>query len=147
MKHLSSREVRLIWITTLLLGGWAGWTLLVGPLVSARNQSFQDIATANAIADLLDRAPLAGFSPIRGPAIPLGTRVTTTAETAGLKLRRLEPSGTALSVTFDDAPYTALIGWLDVLTREEGSRIVSVEIARRPPPGIVSARIMLEPRP
>lgn len=147
MRRLNPTEARLVWTTALLLGGWVGWVLMIAPLLAARADGLADIALANAIADLLARAPLVSAALPAPPTSPLRTRVTTRAQAADLHVRRLEPSGTALSVTLDDAPYTALIGWLDVLTREDRARIVSLEIARRPPPGIVSARIMLETRP
>jgi len=147
MKRLGLREQRLIWVTTIVLGAWGGWTLMISPLLTARATALDDIASANAIADLLALAPVTDTGPQGTPTAPLRTRVTARAEAAGLAVRRLEPSGTALSVTLEDASYTALIGWLDVLTRAERARIVSLEIARRPVPGMVSAQVLLEARP
>ena len=76
--------------------------------------------------------------------IPLATRITQSSDDAGIVLRRIEADGTGIRVTLADTSFNELTLWLANL--EQVSRVIvsAIEINRRPEPGTVSARILLE---
>ena len=76
---------------------------------------------------------------------PIATRITGTADAAGLPLRRIETEGQGMRVLLDDVPFAALMLWLAELETTQGVSARAVEINRRPAPGMVSARLLLEP--
>lgn len=78
---------------------------------------------------------------------PLSTRVTQSAETAGLILRRLEPEGDMLRVTVDDVAFANVILWLSDLEVSQSVIVSAIEIDRRTAPGTVSARLLLKGNP
>lgn len=82
-----------------------------------------------------------------GPATPLSTRVTQSADVAGLVLRRLEPEGDMLRVTLDDVAFANVILWLSDLEVNHAVIVAGIEVDRRPAPGIVSARLLLRGNP
>ena len=103
-------------------------------------------------AQIIDRiAALGPETPVlqtaAGPAPPLSTRVTQSAEVAGLVLRRLEPEGDMLRVTLDDVAFANVILWLSDLEATHAVIVAGIEVDRRPAPGIVSARLLLRGNP
>ena len=103
-------------------------------------------------AQIIDRiAALGPETPVlqtaAGPATPLSTRVTQSAEVAGLVLRRLEPEGDMLRVTLDDVAFANVILWLSDLEATHAVIVAGIEVDRRPAPGIVSARLLLRGNP
>lgn len=103
-------------------------------------------------AQVMDRiAALGPETPVlqtaAGPATPLSTRVTQSAEVAGLVLRRLEPEGDMLRVTLDDVAFANVILWLSDLETTHAVIVAGIEVDRRPAPGIVSARLLLRGNP
>ena len=103
-------------------------------------------------AQIIDRiAALGPETPVlqtaAGPATPLSTRVTQSAEVAGLVLRRLEPEGDMLRVTLDDVAFANVILWLSDLEATHAVIVAGIEVDRRPAPGIVSARLLLRGDP
>ena len=103
-------------------------------------------------AQIIDRiAALGPETPVlqtaAGPATPLSTRVTQSAEVAGLVLRRLEPEGDMLRVTLDDVAFANVILWLSDLETTHAVIVAGIEVDRRPAPGIVSARLLLRGNP
>ena len=107
-------------------------------------------------AQIIDRiAALGPETPVlqtaAGPALPLSTplstRVTQSAEVAGLVLRRLEPEGDMLRVTLDDVAFANVIVWLSDLETTHAVIVAGIEVDRRPAPGIVSARLLLRGNP
>ena len=103
-------------------------------------------------AQIIDRiAALGPGTPVlqtaAGPATPLSTRVTQSAEVAGLVLRRLEPEGDMLRVTLGDVAFANVILWLSDLETNHAVIVAGIEVDRRPAPGIVSARLLLRGNP
>ncbi len=76
---------------------------------------------------------------------PMATRITQSADAAGLLLSRLEPDGDQILVTIDDADFAGMMIWIADLEMDQAIRVAAAEIDRRTEPGIVSARITLEP--
>ena len=109
-------------------------------------------AEISGYAQIIDRiAALGPETPVlqtaAGPATPLSTRVTQSAEVAGLVLRRLEPEGDMLRVTLDDVAFANVILWLSDLEATHAVIVDAIEVDRRPAPGIVSARLLLRGNP
>ena len=115
------------------------------PLQDARADRLSEIAayrqiTAAAARRAADPAPVAAPA----PADPIATRVTQSAEAAGLQLRRLEPDGAGLRVTLDDVPFGTVMLWLADMQASFAVRVAAIEMDRRPAPGTVSTRLLLE---
>ena len=49
-----------------------------------------------------------------------------------------------MRVVLEDAPFDAVILWLDAVQRDQGLRVSEIEITRRPAPGVVNAVLALE---
>ena len=75
---------------------------------------------------------------------PLNIILTETAADFQIAIRRLEPEGQSAALTLDDAGFETVILWLDALEADQGLRLNSIELTRRPTPGTVSARLVLE---
>ena len=115
------------------------------PLRDARAARLDEITayrlvTAAAARRAADPTPVAA----QAPADPIATRVTQSAEAAGLQLRRLEPEGTGLRVTLDDVAFADLMLWLADMQARSAVRVAALEVDRRPTPGVVSTRLLLE---
>ncbi|KAF0675835.1 type II secretion system protein GspM [Profundibacterium mesophilum] len=78
------------------------------------------------------------------PLEPAASRVTRSAEAAGLTLTRLEPQAAGVTVLLAEARFAPLVDWLAALEAEDGLKVTAAEIDRRLEPGSVSARITLE---
>lgn len=144
MRRLSPREVSLLRVCAAGLSLLALWMMVVSPALRARATSEAQLADLDRLFAVLDRV-----SPAQGRSAeislpPLRQRVTETAAAAAIEIRRLDPQGSVLSVTLGDIGFSNLAGWLDTLTVTQRVRIVGAEIARRPEPGVVSARLVLE---
>lgn len=120
------------------------WQMVLSPALTDRKHNLDMLMRIDAISALLDVLPASSERLSLGNLPPLRQRVTESAALAGLEIRRLDPQGPALSVALDQVSFTAFIGWVDQITTAEGVRILSAEIGRRPEPGIVSARVLLE---
>lgn len=73
--------------------------------------------------------------------------VDSTARTGDMAgtIRRIQPEGQAtVRVWLENAPFDALLRWLDLLQQQYGIRINGVVVDRQTQPGLVSARIVLE---
>jgi type II secretory pathway component PulM len=146
MRPLNPRERRLLLLCGTGLSLLVFWMLVPGPALHARRAHMTRLNDLDRIAAVLDRVPQPQGASVSMPLPPLRQRVTVAAQAAGIEIRRLDPQGSALSVSLGDVGFSVLAGWLDVLTSEQAVRIVSAEIARRPEPGIVNARLVLESR-
>ena len=117
------------------MGGWV-------PLAEVRAAREAEIAGYRLVAEA---ASGAGAAPLaaQGEAAPLASRVTASAEAAGLSLSRLEPEGEALRVAVAEAGFAQVVLWLSDLEGED-VLVSAVEMDRRTAPGAVTARVLLE---
>jgi general secretion pathway protein M len=139
---LSTRERVLLLLALPIAILLAGWRLAWVPISDARAARDAEIAGYRMVAEAASRA---GVTPLAAPAEagPLATRVTASAEAAGLSLSRLEPEGEGLRVAVAEAGFAQVVLWLADL--EGGDVLVSaVEMDRRTAPGAVSARVLVE---
>lgn len=73
---------------------------------------------------------------------PLPTRLTQSAQTLGLTVRRLDPAGEgAAEVKLDEAPFDLVMAWLIALERDQGLALRAFTLQRRPAPGVVAATV------
>lgn len=115
------------------------------PLQDARTARQSEIASYRLLTTVAARRaadPAPEATPL--PTDPIATRVTQSADAAGLQLRRLEPEGAGLRVTLDDVTFGALLLWLSEMETTQTVRLTAMEIDRRQAPGVVSARLLLE---
>lgn len=119
------------------------------PLGTSRDAAIADIAAYRLVTDttrlaeqVADQTAKQPINP--APLDPLATRITRSADTASITLRRVEPDGNGLRVTLDETPFATLIVWLADMEQVAAVTVTAIEIDRRPTPGIVTARILLE---
>ena len=142
---LSGRERGLLGIGGITVAAALGWTLLWQPLSRERGALSDRIAAARTVLVALDTYPegtAAAPAPVQ--EAPIATRVTRSAEAAGVALTRIEPAGDGLAALVDEASFDAVIGWIADMEATGGLRLRAIEIGRRPVPGVVSARLDLE---
>lgn len=144
MRRLSPREINLLRVCGAGLLLLAFWLIAVSPALHERATSMAQLTDLDRLSSVLDRVSPAQDRPAETNLPPLRQRVTETAATAAIEIQRLDPQGSALSVSLGDVGFSNLAGWFDVLTTTQRVRIVGAEIARRPTPGVVSARLVLE---
>ena len=72
--------------------------------------------------------------------------VTDSADRSGLPLQRFEPSGDdAMRLWLEAVPFTDLTRWLGHLQSEYGLTVDQASLDRTDKPGLVDARLTLEP--
>lgn len=150
MQNLSPRERTLVGLLLPVILVASSFQFIWLPLQAKRNSLTADIL---GYAQVIDRVASLGSDTVTvlpattGPASPLSTRVTQSAQTAGLILRRLEPEGDLLRVTVDDVAFANVVLWLSDLEVSHSVVVAAIEIDRRPAPGVVSARLLLKGSP
>jgi len=142
--RLTLRERLLIGALVVIGGGAAYVHFVWQPMTAARENAQRRIVSADralAAVAALD-GPILATAPAQRP--PPARRITESARGAGLTLRRIESDGGLTRLVLTEAEFAVLIDWLAVLERDHALLVASIEIDRRPEPGIVSARIALE---
>ncbi len=112
------------------------------PLQRHRDTLTSDIARYTRTAAALSDATAQG-AVFATPAAdtPLPAIITDTAATYQLTIRRLQPTPNAAEVTLEDAAFDAVLLWVEALERDQGLRIVSLTMTRRPEPGLVATTL------
>lgn len=141
----AAREQVLILIggaTALVYGGFVGvWH----PLSALRAAALADISRFEAIAARVSAAgPNLSSVGENGAGQPSATLITDSATAVGLVIRRLEPEGERTRIEIEEADFTVLVDWLSLLEQDHSLRVATIELDRRPAPGLVSARISVE---
>jgi general secretion pathway protein M len=72
---------------------------------------------------------------------PVPVIVAETAATFGLMVRRLQPAGDAVQIVLEDAPFEDVLLWIEALTTDHALQLQSVDLIRRPAPGVVAATL------
>jgi len=117
------------------------------PLQTARTEYRAQIAAYHLVTDTARLATDSTVTVAPPPSVnqaPLANRITLSGDTAGIVLRRLEPDGTGIRVTLGDTSFVQVTQWLADMEQSFGIIATAIQIDRRPQPGIVSARILLE---
>jgi general secretion pathway protein M len=155
----SPRERALMCAMTLAAAGMTVYEGAWRPLTAARATAAEEVARTERAIAAVRALEVQGAS--RGASTPAADSATgsrwgaepgsaparVAAETAaelGLVIRRLSPEGGRVAVAIENAPFSTLIEWIEVLQVEHAIAVASAEIERRPEPGVVSAQIVLE---
>lgn len=140
--RLSLRERLLVGALGMILVAYLAVTQGLQPLLAARAAAQADIARHEAALARIEAAPEPGAAPALSDG-PVSAVLTETAPEFGLAIRRIEPEGGGARLTLEDVEFAAVLLWLEELERAHGVRTVSVEMDRRPEPGVVTARLGL----
>lgn len=98
---------------------------------------------------LVDLARLQGGgantpSSVRSNEPTLVTLITTTASAKGLTFPRTRPDGAdAINVSFQNASFDSLLGWLVMLETQRGISVETASFSSAREPGLVSGQIFL----
>ena len=147
LEKLTSREKLLVLGALPLIALFAlyqfGWV----PLSQAREAARAEIASYRILAEAAAQQgemPIAARAPDTAARAPLANRITQSAASAGVLVRRLEPEGALVRVTLDNAPFDTVIAWIAAMESRDGIAWRAAELDRRTAPGIVAARLTLE---
>lgn len=153
LRNLSPRERSLVTLLLPVVALAAAFQFIWMPLQARRAALGAEIAAYTQVIDRLAAIGAALSSApgdtvtVDSPSIPLSTRVTQSAENAGLELRRLEPEGDLLRVTLDDVVFASVMLWLSDLEVGQSVIVSAIDIDRRTAPGTVSVRLLLKVNP
>jgi general secretion pathway protein M len=138
------REHVLIMVLGLISAAAVLIMIIWHPLQQHRSALRDDIARySHAMATLSAIPAGAGIQPTATAELPLPSIITDTAATFQLAVRRLQPTENTADVTLEDAPFDAVLLWVDTLERDHGLRMVSLTLTRRPEPGVVAASLIV----
>jgi general secretion pathway protein M len=131
-----------------LLGGLAAAAIVAlvlngvwRPMASARAAALDEIARYETA---LAEARAAGPRPVPADPRPLASVIADSAPEYGLVIQRLSPEGPRLMLSLESGEFASIIEWLADLQAEQAIGVFAAEVERRPEPGVVSARIVLE---
>ena len=129
-------------LLAVMASGLAAYLLFVGaarPLHAARGEALATIARHEAVLARLAALP-EGIAPVAS-----GEPVTAIVTESGydLTIRRIEAEGEGARLEIEDAGFPELVLWIEELERAHGLRLITIEIERRPEPGLVGARLTL----
>lgn len=136
------RERILILVGGAFVAAYVGFAGVFQPLSSMRETALADIAKYDAVTARITAAGT-DLTLVSRPSVTLpdAAVITESATVVGLTIRRLEPEGERTRIEVEDADFAVLIDWLARLETEHSLHVATIEIDRRPPPGIVSARL------
>ena len=136
------RERLLILAGGIAVIGYVGFALVLRPLAAMRETAITDIAKYEAVTARITAAGTdLSLASLPSAAQPDATVITQSATLVGLAIRRLEPEGERTRIEVEDADFGILIDWIARLEAEHSLHVATIEIDRRPLPGVVSARL------
>jgi general secretion pathway protein M len=126
------------------------WSFVIRPLHTGTVALRQAVATKQRL--LVDLGRVAG-SGVSGAAKPakgrgndqtLSVLVDSTAREHGLSLPRIRPEGTdGVNITFQNASFDALLGWLISLDSEHSVAVESASFSSAREQGLVNGQLLL----
>lgn len=133
------------------------WLLIWEPIAKARAELRSDVATLSAelawmeqVADQVRRrsAQAAGSGPSGAAGGSVLTLVEVAANASGIKadIERVQPEGEGARLWFDQVGFDRLISWLSQLEQRHGLKVSQLAVDAREEAGVVSARVLVEPR-
>jgi general secretion pathway protein M len=114
------------------------WLAIAGvwqPLLAHRAALSAQIARYDHAVQML-ASPAPAATPADPRAVPV--IITESAATFQLAIRRLQPTGSQVQIVLEDAPFDAVLLWVEALERDHALTLQSLELIRRPAPGVVS---------
>lgn len=127
------------------------------PLAKQREQVRADIRVLSAdlawMQQVATQVKRRGAQPDAQPAAGAAGRsvltlVEVSARAAGLQeaLERVQPEGQGARLWFTETGFDALLNWLDELEQRQGLQVSQLSVDAGNAPGMVTARIKVEPR-
>lgn len=133
------------------------WLVVWEPIAEARAELRKEVATLSAelawmeqVANQVRRRSAQTAGP--GAAGATGGSVLTLVEVAanasGMKadIERVQPEGEGARLWFDQVGFDRLISWLAQLEQRHGLKVSQLAVDAREEAGMVSARVLVEPR-
>lgn len=117
---------------------WLAFAGIWQPVQAQRAALTSQIARYQTAAQML-----ANPSQITSPtdARPVPVIITESAATFQLTIRRLQPTGDQVQIVLEDAPFEAVLLWIEALTMDHALQLQSLDLIRRPAPGVVAATL------
>ena len=138
------RERLLLTALLVMLTLWLAMVAVWQPLQSWRDRLGDRIGRYERALTVLQSQPAVAAPVAVSDNRPLNIVITETAAAFRLTIRRLEPEGARIRVVLDEAPFDAVILWLEAVQRDQALRVTEAEMTRRPAPGVVNAMLTLE---
>ena len=114
------------------------------PLSAARSDAMARIAILDRVVARARTIDPTSVSQSAAPLATPATAITNSAGAFGLSIKRLESEATGTHVMLEDVKFDTLLLWLEKLETEDGLYASSIDLERRPEPGVVAARVTLE---
>lgn len=133
-------------VALLLLGGYG---LIWDPYVEGMARLEKEVVEQRALLRWMEEAAaevqgLRRGRPVKGGSLLALADSTARAAGLGSALKRVEPEGQrGVRVWFEQVPFDDLLRWLDQLS-QRGVRLSGLVVERRPEPGRIDARLVLE---
>ena len=154
---LAPRERVILGAGSLVLAVVVIYLMIWEPMVSTRQQVRADISALSADLAWMQqverqvkrRAAQQGDPPSSGSAGgSVLTLVEVSARAAGVNeaLERVQPEGQGARIWFTETGFDSLLHWLGELEQRHGLQVSQLAVDAGNTPGMVSARIKLEPR-
>ena len=147
-EQLAEREQQLLMAVAAVLAlailYWGLWA----PLANGAEQSARQRLAAERELEWL-QAQAEGYmrsgggatkSAVPADAAAMSTVVNGSSHTFNIANSRMQPQGDLLQVWIDEVPWKQLIGWLELLQRDHGIIVNSVDLARGDSEGRVKVR-------
>jgi general secretion pathway protein M len=116
---------------------WLGVAGIWQPLQAQRAALTAQIARYQTAVQMVANPVQAVRSDTR--AIPV--IITDSAATFQLTIRRLQPTGDLVQIVLEDAPFEGVLLWIEALTTNHALQLQSLDLIRRPAPGVVAATL------
>jgi type II secretory pathway component PulM len=148
-KQLAPREQIVLVVGGVLATVIILWSFVWAPLRDGADELNASISDrSRQVVDLRRAADLdtsASSSIVAGDSQTMYALVDATARPLGLSFDRTSPDGAdAINVTFRDARFDRLIGWLIDLEQNHGVTVVTTTFTRTGSAGIVSGQVRLD---
>jgi general secretion pathway protein M len=121
---------------------WGSFAGVWQPLQQHRAALLSEIIRFDRAATVLQMAAQSGGLPrVAADTQSLPVIIAETAASLQLVIRRLQPVGDQVQITLEDAPFDAVLVWIDTMERDHGLVVQSLDLVRRPAPGVVGTSL------
>ena len=140
------RERMLLCVALVCAVAWLGVVALWQPLRQHRADLQDRIARYDSGLAALENPAFSAPDPLAAPrdSRPVPVILTDSAAVFQVVIRRLEAEPAGARVVLEEAPFEQVILWLEALERDHGLRVSTLEMTRRPAPGVVTTTLALE---
>lgn len=155
---LAQRERIILIAGLVVLGLLVIWLLIIEPVVNKRADLRREVMQLSADHTWMQQAALevrrrAGMQSAgqAGAAVAGGsvlTLIEVSANAANLNeaIERVQPEGDGARLWFEAVPFDGLVRWLAELEQRQGLLVSQLAVDAGTEPGMVSARVLVEPR-